>query len=138
MNHLGKENSFSFQRTIHALNEGLKLIIRGGIIMEKNNITPISCYSDSLVYEELNKEELKEAGGVIDYVGDEIVDCDIYKDYDNKKRRSWFKYLMFLFLVLSFLIIVVIGSMRLSTKDHGVMEQLQGVYMVNEGSKNGV
>lgn len=29
MNHLGKENSFSFQRTIHALNEGLKLIIRG-------------------------------------------------------------------------------------------------------------
>ena len=61
-----------------------------------------------------------------------------YKDYDNKKRRSWFKYLMFLFLVLSFLIIVVIGSMRLSTKDHGVMEQLQGVYMVNEGSKNGV
>ena len=45
---------------------------------------------------------------------------------------------MFLFLVLSFLIIVVIGSMRLSTKDHGVMEQLQGVYMVNEGSKNGV
>lgn len=138
MNHLGKENSFSFQRTIHALNEGLKLIIRGGIIMEKNNITPISCYSDSLVYEELNKEELKEAGVVIDYVGDEVVDCDIYKDYDNKKRRSWFKYLMFLFLVLSFLIIVVIGSMRLSTKDHGVMEQLQGVYMVNEGSKNGV
>ena len=103
--------------------------------MEKNNITPISCYSDSLVYEELNKEELKEAGVVIDYVGDEVVDCDIYKDYDNKKRRSWFKYLMFLFLVLSFLIIVVIGSMRLSTKDHGVMEQLQGVYMVNEGSK---
>ena len=138
MNHLGKENSFSFQRTIHALNEGLKLIIRGGIIMEKNNITPISCYSDSLVYEELNKEELKEAGVVIEYVGDEVVDCDIYKDYDNKKRRSWFKYLMFLFLVLSFLIIVVIGSMRLSTKDHGVMEQLQGVYMVNEGSKNGV
>ena len=40
--------------------------------MEKNNITPISCYSDSLVYEELNKEELKEAGVVIDYVGDEI------------------------------------------------------------------
>ena len=106
--------------------------------MEKNNITPISCYSDSLVYEELNKEELKEAGVVIDYVGDEVVDCDIYKDYDNKKRRSWFKYLMFLFLVLSFLIIVVIGSIRLSTKDHGVMEQLQGVYMVNEGSKNGV
>ena len=85
-----------------------------------------------------SKEELKEAGVVIDYVGDEVVDCDIYKDYDNKKRRSWFKYLMFLFLVLSFLIIVVIGSMRLSTKDHGVMEQLQGVYMVNEGSKNGV
>ena len=71
--------------------------------MEKNNITPISCYSDSLVYEELNKEELKEAGVVIDYVGDEVVDCDIYKDYDNKKRRSWFKYLMFLFLVLHLL-----------------------------------
>lgn len=34
MNHLGKENSFSFQRTIHALNEGLKLIIRGGNEME--------------------------------------------------------------------------------------------------------
>ena len=28
--YLGKEKSFSFQRTIHALNEGLKLIIRGG------------------------------------------------------------------------------------------------------------
>ena len=35
MNHLGKENSFSFQRTIHALNEGLKLIIRGGKEMKK-------------------------------------------------------------------------------------------------------
>ena len=35
MNHLGKENSFSFQRTIHALNEGLKLIIRGGYKMNK-------------------------------------------------------------------------------------------------------
>ena len=35
MNHLGKENSFSFQRTIHALNEGLKLIIRGGLFMKK-------------------------------------------------------------------------------------------------------
>ena len=33
MNHLGKENSFSFQRTIHALNEGLKLIIRGKVVM---------------------------------------------------------------------------------------------------------
>ena len=33
MNHLGKENSFSFQRTIHALNKGLKLIIRGGMNM---------------------------------------------------------------------------------------------------------
>ena len=107
--------------------------------MEKNNITPISCYGDSLVYEELNKEELKEAGVVIDYEGDEVVDCDIFKDHnDHKKRRWWFKYLMFLFLVLSFLMIVVIGSMRLSTKDHDFMEQLQGVYMVNEGSKNGV
>ena len=36
MNHLGKENSFSFQRTIHALNEGLKLIIRGGRKMSEN------------------------------------------------------------------------------------------------------
>ncbi len=35
MNHLGKENSFSFQRTIHALNEGLKLIIRGEKGMKK-------------------------------------------------------------------------------------------------------
>ena len=35
MNHLGKENSFSFQRTIHALNEGLKLIIRGGDEMRR-------------------------------------------------------------------------------------------------------
>ena len=35
MNHLGKENSFSFQRTIHALNEGLKLIIRGGYKMRR-------------------------------------------------------------------------------------------------------
>lgn len=35
MNHLGKENSFSFQRTIHTLNEGLKLIIRGGLFMKK-------------------------------------------------------------------------------------------------------
>ncbi len=35
MNHLGKENSFSFQRTIHALNEGLKLIIRGGGLFMK-------------------------------------------------------------------------------------------------------
>ena len=35
MNHLGKENSFSFQRTIHSLNEGLKLIIRGGLFMKK-------------------------------------------------------------------------------------------------------
>ena len=38
MNHLGKENSFSFQRTIHALNEGLKLIIRGGTSMNDRDL----------------------------------------------------------------------------------------------------
>lgn len=41
MNHLGKENSFSFQRTIHALNEGLKLIIRGGCKMSRIKILMI-------------------------------------------------------------------------------------------------
>ena len=65
--------------------------------MEKNNITPISCYSDSLVYEELNKEELKEAGVVIDYVGDEVVDCDIYKDYDNNYYGETFKGQVYIF-----------------------------------------
>lgn len=107
--------------------------------MKKNDITPISCYGDSLVYEEFNKEELKEAGVVIDYEGDEFVDCDICKNHnDNKKRRLWFKYLMFLFLVLSFLMIVVIGSMRLSTKDHDVIEQVQEVYVVSEIFKEGI
>ena len=47
MNHLGKENSFSFQRTIHALNEGLKLIIRGGITVKK--IYAITFFSALLV-----------------------------------------------------------------------------------------
>lgn len=37
MNHLGKENSFSFQRTIHALNQGPKLIIRGDLDMNFAN-----------------------------------------------------------------------------------------------------
>ena len=41
MNHLGNENSFSFQRTIHALNEGLKLIIRGGCKMSRIKILMI-------------------------------------------------------------------------------------------------
>ena len=42
MNHLGKENSFSFQRTIHALNEGLKLIIRGGMLNEIASVNAIN------------------------------------------------------------------------------------------------
>lgn len=42
MNHLGKENSFSFQRTIHSLNEGLKLIIRGGLEMEILKVEHVS------------------------------------------------------------------------------------------------
>ena len=36
-------------------------IIEGGILMEKNDMTPIGC-NNCLVYEEFNKEDLKEAG----------------------------------------------------------------------------
>ena len=35
-------------------------IIEGGILMEKNDMTPIGC-NNCLVYEEFNREDLKEA-----------------------------------------------------------------------------
>ena len=55
MNHLGKENSFSFQRTIHALNEGLKLIIRG-----ENNMIDVNELLEEAIREteNLNEDEV--------------------------------------------------------------------------------
>ena len=55
MNPLGKENSFSFQGTIHALNEGLKLIIRG-----ENNMIDVNELLEEAIREteNLNEDEV--------------------------------------------------------------------------------
>ena len=77
--------------------------------MEKNDMTPIGC-NNCLVYEEFNKEDLKEAGVVLEYKDDVIKQKGINDKNKTKKRKDWLRCLMFLFLVLSFLLLVFIGE----------------------------
>ena len=81
MNHLGKENSFSFQRTIHALNEGLKLIIRGGREMNNINIKPF--YSKG--YENAEVINIQNKDGVA-VVSSRVVAYDFDKRHDHVLR----------------------------------------------------
>lgn len=75
--------------------------------MKENDMTPIITYNDALVYEEFKKEDLDEAGVVIDYVDDEFIDVLVKR---TKRQQRGFSQLMFLFLVFSFLVIVYVGS----------------------------
>ena len=50
-------------------------------------MTPIITYNDALVYEEFKKEDLDEAGVVIDYVDDEFIDV-LVKRTKRQQRGS--------------------------------------------------
>lgn len=102
--------------------------------MEENDITPIVSYNDTLLYDEFKKEELDEAGVIIDYIDDEFIDTAIKKD---DKQRRWFSWLMFLFLVFAFLVIVCVGSLRIRhTGDE--MNTVQDFFETSELFKKGV
>ena len=102
-------------------------IVEGGIIMEKNDIAPV------LGYEEFKKEDLKEAGVVFNYTDDEFTDCT--KDNKNEAKRQgfWFSYFMFLFLVFSFLLIIVVGSWRISNRQGQIQDVSVACLMNKEG-----
>ncbi|MDE5976842.1 MAG: hypothetical protein K2G70_00010 [Turicibacter sp.] len=101
--------------------------------MAKNDITPISYYGDSLVYEEFNKDELKEAGISFHYEDDDLIESDREKIEQSHHQGSWWlKYVMLLFLVLAFLLIVGVGSMRSSQKDSSIICQSSESIIVNE------
>lgn len=102
-------------------------MVEGGIIMEKNDIAPV------LGYEEFKKEDLKEAGVVFDYMDDELTECTKDNKDEVKRRRWWFSYLMFLFLVLSFLVIIVVGSWRISNRPVQVQDVSVACLMDKEG-----
>ena len=89
--------------------------IEGGILMEKNDMTPIGC-NNCLVYEEFNKEDLKEAGVVLEYKDEK----GINDKNKNKKKKDWLRCLMFLFLVLSFLLLVFVGSLKILSEESEV------------------
>ena len=98
----------SFERPFcHESGASYYTIVEGGIIMKENDMTPIITYNDALVYEEFKKEDLDEAGVVIDYVDDEFIDVSVKR---TKRQQRGFSQLMFLFLVFSFLVIVYVGS----------------------------
>jgi len=98
--------------------------IEGGILMEKNDMTPIGC-NNCLVYEEFNKEDLKEAGVVLEYKDDVIKEKDSNDRNVTKKRKDWLRCLMFLFLVLSFLLLIFVGNLRLSNHEPEVKSGLE-------------
>ncbi len=95
--------------------------------MEKNDIAPV------LGYEEFKKEDLKEAGVVFNYTDDEFTDCT--KDNKNEAKRQgfWFSYFMFLFLVFSFLLIIVVGSWRISNRPGQIQDVSVACLMNKEG-----
>ena len=88
--------------------------------MEKNDMTPIGC-NNCLVYEEFNKEDLKEAGVVLEYKDEK----GINDKNKNKKKKDWLRCLMFLFLVLSFLLLVFIGDLKISNEQSDVQSGLE-------------
>ncbi|MBQ1769368.1 MAG: hypothetical protein IIZ99_01530 [Turicibacter sp.] len=92
--------------------------------MEKNDMTPIGC-NNCLVYEEFNKEDLKEAGVVLEYKDDVIKQKGINDKNKIKKRKDWLRCLMFLFLVLSFLLLVFIGDLKISNEQSDVQSGLE-------------
>ena len=92
--------------------------------MEKNDMTPIGC-NNCLVYEEFNKEDLKEAGVVLEYKDDVIKEKDSNDRNVTKKRKDWLRCLMFLFLVLSFLLLIFVGNLRLSNHEPEVKSGLE-------------
>ena len=92
--------------------------------MEKNDMTPIGC-NNCLVYEEFNKEDLKEAGVVLEYKDDLIKQKGINDKNKTKKRKDWLRCLMFLFLVLSFLLLVFIGDLKISNEESEVKRGLE-------------
>ncbi|MBQ1770279.1 MAG: hypothetical protein IIZ99_06175, partial [Turicibacter sp.] len=91
-----------------------------GILMEKNDMTPIGC-NNCLVYEEFNKEDLKEAGVVLEYKDEK----GINDKNKNKKKKDWLRCLMFLFLVLSFLLLVFVGSLKILSEESEVKSGLE-------------
>ena len=92
--------------------------------MEKNDMTPIGC-NNCLVYEEFNKEDLKEAGVVLEYKDDVIKEKGTNDKNVTKKRKDWLRCLMFLFLVLSFLLLVFIGDLKISNEQSDVQSGLE-------------
>lgn len=94
--------------------------IEGGILMEKNDMTPIGC-NNCLVYEEFNKEDLKEAGVVLEYKDEK----GINDKNKNKKKKDWLRCLMFLFLVLSFLLLVFVGDLKISNEQSDLQSGLE-------------
>ena len=94
--------------------------IEGGILMEKNDMTPIGC-NNCLVYEEFNKEDLKEAGVVLEYKDEKGINDKNKK----KKKKDWLRCLMFLFLVLSFLLLVFVGSLKFLSEESEVKSGLE-------------
>ncbi|MEE0881490.1 MAG: hypothetical protein UIL36_07780 [Turicibacter sp.] len=92
--------------------------------MEKNDMTPIGC-NNCLVYEEFNKEDLKEAGVVLEYKDDVIKQKGINDKNKAKKRKDWLRCLMFLFLVLSFLLLVFVGNLKLLNEESEVQSGLE-------------
>ena len=98
--------------------------IEGGILMEKNDMTPIGC-NNCLVYEEFNKEDLKDAGVVLEYKDDVIKQKGINDKNKTKTRKDCLRCLMFLFLVLSFLLLVFVGSLKISNEESEVRSGLE-------------
>lgn len=87
--------------------------------MEKNDITPMGC-NNCLVYEEFNKEDLKEAGVVLEYTNHVTKEQNYNGKKETRKRKDWLRYLMFLFLVLSFLLLIFVGSLRISSYENEI------------------
>ena len=92
--------------------------------MEKNDMTPIGC-NNCLVYEDFNKEDLKEAGVVLEYKDDVIKEKGTNDKNVTKKRKDWLRCLMFLFLVLSVLLLVFIGDLKISNEQSDVQSGLE-------------
>ncbi len=103
-------------------------------MMKENDMTPIVGYNDTLLYDEFKKEELDEAGVVMDYIDDELIDTAMKK---HDKQRRWLSWFMFLFLIFSFLVVVLVGSLRIWYVS-SEMNKVQDFFETSEAFKEGV
>jgi magnesium-transporting ATPase (P-type) len=79
-------------------------------MMEKVKFAPMNPINYETNVQEFTKEELEEAGIIIDYIDEEHEMAKVLPKYDEKKMGKWKHYMRWMLLViLIFFVAIIIG-----------------------------